>query len=87
MNITKTRTDYEDFLLKELKDVPDSELPKILKLIHFLKEEIFQKESPNGGDLEMFLDSFGSWQDERSPEEIINDIYESRESTNRDIQL
>jgi len=40
-----------------------------------------------GEDLQMFWDSFGSWQDERAPEEIIREIYESRKSTSRDIQL
>ncbi|MCK4389420.1 MAG: hypothetical protein KAV83_04180 [Desulfobacterales bacterium] len=62
-------------------------MPKILKLIHFLKEEILQIESVKGEDLEMFGESFGSWQDERSPEEIIHETYESRKSTSRDIQL
>ena len=84
---TKVKNDYEQFLLEEIKSLPQSELPKILKLIHFFKEEILQKEHENRDDLQAFWDSFGSWQDERSPEEIIREIYESRQSTNRDIQL
>jgi len=38
-------------------------------------------------DLRLFWQSFGSWKDERSPEQIIQEIYESRKSTSRDIQL
>ena len=75
---TRTRTDYEQHLLQEIRDLPESELPKVLKIIHFLKEEIFQVESAKGEDLELFWESFGSWQDERSTEEIIQDVYESR---------
>ena len=82
-----TRTDYEQYVLKEIRDLPESDLPKVLKMIHFLKEEIFQIDSAKGEDLEMFWESFGSWQDQRPTEEIIRDIYESRKSTYRDIQL
>ena len=82
-----TRTDYEQYVLKEIRDFPESELPKVLKMIHFLKEEIFQIESAKEEDLEMFLESFGSWQDQRSTEELIRDINESGKSTVRDIQL
>lgn len=84
---TGTRTDYERHLLKEIKELPESELPKVLKIIHFLKEEIFQPESAKGKDLELFWESFGSWQDDRSAEVIIQDVYESRKSTMRAVQL
>jgi hypothetical protein len=84
---TRTRTDYEEHLLKEIKDLPESELPKVLKIIHFLKEEIFQLENTKGEDLELFWESFGSWQDERSAEEIIQDVHESRKSTMRTLEL
>ncbi len=82
-----TRSDYEQYVLKEIKDLPESDLPKVLKMIHFLKEEILQVDRGKGEDLELFWESFGSWQDQRSTEEIIRDINESRKSTVRDIQL
>ena len=67
--------------------MPESELRKVLKIIHFFKEEILQTEREKGKDLQMFWESFGSWQDERSAEEIIHEIYESRKSSGRNIQL
>jgi len=85
--IKRARADYEQRLLKEIQDFPESELPKMLKLIHFLKEEIFGVEKRKEQDLRLFWKSFGSWKDERPPEEIINEIYASRKSTERDIQL
>lgn len=80
-----SRSDYEKNVLKEIRDLPESELPKVLKMIHFFKEEILQY--GNGDDLELFWASFGSWQDERSAEEIIQDVRESRKSTMRTIEL
>jgi hypothetical protein len=83
----KLRVNYEQNLLDELRDLPESELPKLLKLIHFLKEEILAIEKGGEADLLIFWESFGSWKDERSSDEIIKEIYESRKSTTRDIQL
>ena len=85
--IKRPRADYEQRLLKEIQDFPEFELPKVLKLIHFLKEEIFGVEKRKEEDLRLFWESFGSWKDERPPEEIINEIYASRKSTERDTQL
>ena len=67
--------------------MPESEIPKILKLIHFFKDEILEIEKGKEEDLQLFWESFGSWKDERPPEEIIKEIYASRKSTDRDIQL
>ncbi len=38
-------------------------------------------------DSRLFWESFGSWQDERSAKEIVRDIYETRRSRTRDVQL
>jgi hypothetical protein len=76
--MTSIRDDYEQFLLKEIRGIPESELPKIIKMIQLLKEEILQEERVRGEDLDLFWKSFGGWQDERSPEEIIREIRESR---------
>jgi len=84
---TSTRTDYEKYLLHEIKDLPESEIQKVLKMIHFLKKEILHTGSEEGGDLRLFWESFGSWADERPAEEIIHEIYESRKSSSRDTQL
>lgn len=84
---TISRSEYEKRLLDEIRNLPDSEISKILKLIHFLKEEILEIERQKEEHLQLFWDSFGSWKDERPPEEIIREIYKSRQSSSRDIQL
>ncbi|WP_238360535.1 hypothetical protein [Iningainema tapete] len=37
--------------------------------------------------LEAFMEKFGDWEDERTPEEIVKDIYESRTISNTEHQL
>lgn len=86
MGIT-TETEYEEHLLREIRGLPQSEIPKILKLIHFFKDEILELEKRKEEDQQLFWDSFGSWKDDRPPEEIIEEIYATRKSTDRDIQL
>jgi hypothetical protein len=85
--IKKSRVDYEQCLWKEIQDFPESQLPKMLKLIHFLKEEVFEVEKQKEEDFQLFWESFGSWKDERPPEDIIKEIYANRKSRHRDIQL
>jgi len=83
----KSRIDVKERLLKEIQSLPETEVLKMLKLIHFLKEEILDTEKQRDEEIQLFWQSFGSWKDERPPEDIIREIYESRESTSREINL
>jgi len=49
-----TKADYEQFLLSEIRELAEYELAKILKLIHFVKEEIFQTENAKKSILKYF---------------------------------
>lgn len=84
--ITCSKNNYKQRLLDEIQGLSESELSKILKLIHFLKKEVLEIEEREE-DLKLFWESFGSWKDDRTPEEIIQEIYKSRKSTIREIQL
>jgi hypothetical protein len=85
--IEKYSIEVKERLLKEIQGLPEPEILKILKLIHFFNEEILEKDKPKDEEIQLFWQSFGSWEDERSPEEIIREIYESRKSTSREINL
>ena len=85
--IEKSSIDVKERLLKEIQGLPEPEILKILKLIHFFNEEILEKDKPKDEEIQLFWQSFGSWKDERSPEEIIREIYESRKSTSREMNL
>lgn len=68
---------YEEMILRELHEFPDNMLPNILKILKILKESISPAEIPQKSD---FGESgfCGAWDDERTAEEIIEDIYSSR---------
>lgn len=36
----RERSKYEEDIIKEIRDIPSESLSKVLKMIHFLKEEI-----------------------------------------------
>ncbi len=80
-------TDYESMLLKEIRELPEHDVEKVLKMVHFMKQEILSSEQRDREGSQAFWDSFGSWKDERFAKDIINEIYESRKSSCRDIQL
>lgn len=84
--ITSLKNEYKQRLLDEIQGLSESELSKILKLVHFLKKEVLEKEGREE-DLKLFWESFGSWKDDRTPDEIIQELYKSRKSSVREIQL
>ena len=47
----------------------------------------FQEETPKKLTPNELFDEIGPWEDERTTEEIIRDIYESRTTSDRDITL
>jgi hypothetical protein len=48
------------------------------ELISLKYPQLQPKESPAAHPLENFIEKFGAWEDERTTEEIIKNIYESR---------
>lgn len=69
----ETRAYYEKKIIDNLKNVPEDSLPamyiSILNIIDKIKRGI---------DKEATVDFCGKWQDERSANEIIEDIYSNR---------
>ncbi|MCP4113288.1 MAG: hypothetical protein GY749_48455 [Desulfobacteraceae bacterium] len=47
----------------------------------------FKPVSDSEDDLRLFWESFGGWQDDRTPEDIISEIYATRTATERNITL
>lgn len=67
-----TVADLEALLTKVVKKVIRQEL------LNLKPPQIQSKESPAEHPLENFIETLGAWEDERTTEEIIKDIYESR---------
>lgn len=78
---TQTRQEVE--ILKEIRALPEMVQEKILKIIHFFRSEIIISESLEETATDDFLSVCGTWEDKRSVDEQINDIYSSRKSANR----
>lgn len=83
----QSRTESEKELLKAIRDLPESDLEKVIEWVHCLKDQFADRATADEAEYQSFLDSFGSWKDERSAQEIIEEIRASRKSINRRVQL
>ena len=79
----ETRSKQEEAVLKEIRDLPEIIQEKILKMIHFFRSEIIESRSSEEKATGEFLSVCGTWEDSRSVEKQIEDIYSSRKSTSR----
>lgn len=79
----KTKTIYEEEILKEMQDLPESMQKKLAKFVHFLKKEIIRPEFNEKTATDEFLSVCGTWEDKRTVVEQLKDIYSSRKSTTR----
>lgn len=79
----QTKTRQEEEILKEIRDLPEIVQEKMLKIVHFLKSEIIENKSTEEKATAEFLSVCGTWEDNRSVEEQIRDVYSSRKSTSR----
>ena len=70
----ETSITYQD-IVEVLKALPPQQVAEVYDFARFLKA---QHGTPD--DRAAFLATFGSWQEERSAEEIIAEIYSSRTS-------
>jgi hypothetical protein len=79
----QAKTKQEESILREIQGLPVMVQEKIIKIIHFLKSEIIENNYSEEKATNAFLSICGTWDDTRSVEDQIKDIYSSRKSTNR----
>ncbi len=79
----QTKTKQEEEILKEIRDLPEVVQEKIFKIIHFFRSEIIENKFSDEKATEEFLSLCGTWEDNRSVEDQIKEIYSSRKSTSR----
>ncbi len=68
--------------IRPLEEIPAG--PNVRVIITFLEDE---PASDTDQETQEFLELCGTWEDERSPEEIVREIYESRTSGDKGILL
>ena len=71
----QTKISHEEEILREIRNFPESALPKILKLIQFFKNELLEQRLEEKRKSTGFC---GIWEDDRPADEIIDDIYSHR---------
>ncbi|KCZ70967.1 hypothetical protein ANME2D_02996 [Candidatus Methanoperedens nitroreducens] len=72
-----SRNNYEKLLLKEIQELSDSDLRKVIKTVHFFKEEILKEKR---GDVTEVLKLAGIWKDMPQDKlEIFSNILKERE--------
>lgn len=79
----QTKSKQEEAILTEIRDLPEIIQEKIFKIIHFLRSDIIESRSSEDKATAEFLSVCGTWEDMRSVEKQIDDIYSSRKSTSR----
>ena len=76
----KTRTIYEEQILKDFQGLPEHSKRKLAKIFSFLKKEIIEPPKDEKQHTNEFLSVCGTWEDDRTVEEQIDDIYSARKS-------
>jgi hypothetical protein len=76
-----TVADLEALLTKIVRQVIQEEMMSLKS------QQVQQKEISPQHPLEKFMETFGAWEDERTDEEIIKDIYDSRSFSNSEYSL
>ena len=83
----QTRTNYEKVILKEIRELPGEALPQVLKILRMIKETVAIGHRPSEKKRKS-SGLCGIWVDERTAEEIIEDIQKTRTGFGgREVQL
>ena len=76
----KRKTKYEKQILHEIQELPVFIQKKIARVVHVFKEEMAGMIGDEKIATEQFLSSCGRWEDKRTIEEQVGDVYTSRRS-------
>jgi hypothetical protein len=83
----QTKMNYEKVILKEIRELPGEALPQVLKILRSIKETVAIGHLPVGKKRKS-SGLCGIWVDDRTAEEIIEDIRKNRTGFGgREVQL
>jgi len=81
------KASLKDKLHEEINLLPEDAFESVYKIIHLFRLEIGKGKGKSRKTFsDKFLQTFGSWQDDRSTDQIAEDIYRSRCFTPKNIQ-
>ena len=73
----QAKTNYEKIILKEIRELPGDVMPQVLKIVRSIKESLSVGRISSKNEKQT-SGLCGIWQDEKSAEEIIEDIRKHR---------
>lgn len=76
-------TKYEKDLLSEIEGLPESAQAKLLKVVHFFRAEVVTDRLDERQATKEMLSACGQWEDDRTVDQQLEEIYSNRKSTNR----
>ena len=76
-------TRYEQKILNDMRGLSERDQAKLARIFHLVRQEIIISESDEKRITDDFLSVCGTWEDDKSVEEQIQDIYSARKSTSR----
>jgi hypothetical protein len=76
-------TRYEKDLLSEIEGLPESVQAKLLKVVHFFRAEVVTDRQGERQATKEMLSACGQWEDDRTADQQVDEIYSSRKSSNR----
>lgn len=76
-------TKYEQKVLNDMRGLSERDQAKLSRIVRFIKQEIISPQRDEEQMTEEFLSVCGTWEDDRSIDQQLQDIYLSRKSTNR----
>ncbi len=75
--------DLKKETIEKIRSLPTDILPEVLDFIDYLQHKYNRARETSAN----VMDTFGSWRDEREPDEIVDEIYRTRTVSNRDLSL
>jgi len=79
----ESRTMYEERILSDIQGFSERDQSRLYRISHYITQEIISSKSDERQMTDEFLSVCGTWKDDRSAEEQLQDIYSARKSTNR----
>ncbi len=79
----ESRTMYEERILSDIQGFSERDQSRLYRIFHYITQEIISSKSDERQMTDEFLSVCGTWKDDRSAEEQLQDIYSARKSTNR----
>ena len=76
----KTKTIFEEQVITEMQKIPVPMQKKLVRVVRVFREEMAGSSYDEKKATGRFLEVCGSWEDKRSVNEQIDDIYKSRKS-------